>query len=188
MMKMLISEIVKAKTGINLTRDAAKYPDSLLYSTADMEDDLFQKDSDASLSLGNAFQETLKEGDLVLGLVNHRAAVVGHGNAGKILKNQFAKCEYDSSSLDPWYFCYYINESEEFRMMLATKLNGSIVKQMTLSSLANLLIVVPQIETQQKIGRLYRSLCRLGYLMKRKQHVIETITRKIIDEKLSKEA
>lgn len=187
-MKMLISEIVKAKTGINLTRDAAKYPDSLLYNTADMEDDLFQKDSDASLSLGNAFQETLKEGDLVLGLVNHRAAVVGHGNAGKILKNQFAKCEYDSSSLDPWYFCYYINESEEFRMLLATKLNGSIVKQMTLSSLADLLIVVPQIETQQKIGRLYRRLCRLGYLMKRKQHVIETITRKIIDEKLSKEA
>ena len=188
MMKMLISEIVKAKTGINLTRDAAKYPDSLLYSTADMEDDLFQKDSDASISLGNAFQETLKEGDLVLGLVNHRAAVVGHRNAGKILKNQFAKCEYDSSSLDPWYFCYYINESEEFRVMLATKLNGSTIKQMTLSSLANLLIVVPQIETQQKIGRLYRSLCRLEYLMKRKQYVIETITRKIIDEKLSKEA
>lgn len=188
MMKMPISEIVKAKAGINLTRDAAKYPDSLLYSTGDMEDDLCQKNSDSLIANSNVIQETLKEGELVLGLVNHRAAVVGRGNAGKILKNQFAKCEYAPSSLDPWYFCYYVNESEEFRAMLVTKLNGVTIKQMTISSLMHLYIVVPPIETQHKIGRLYRSLCRLRYLMKRKQHVIEMIARKIIDEKLSKEA
>jgi len=113
-----LSEILKFSAGPNFTRISNKYPSEIFYTTIDIDDDLYQINNDVrnvdNVSY-NKEEYFTKEGDLVLSIIKEKACVVGSSNSNKCLSSAFIKCLFDKEKVDPWFICFFINESDTFK-------------------------------------------------------------------------
>lgn len=183
--KIPLKNIINFKVGENLTRSSTeRIPKELIYSAEDMENDLNQITTPSIDKIWNGLVST-QEGDLILALVSNKAAIVTRASVNKGLKNTMARCELidGKNIIDPWYFCYFINESSEFKIAKASGLIGA-ARVLTIAELTNFEIKLPSLSTQKKIGKIYKTLCRLNYLRNCRTTIINKIfyatTKKII--------
>lgn len=170
-----LKDIINFTVGENFTRSLTNISKEQIYSAEDMDNDLNQINGPPKYEKCNSKNIT-KEGDIIIALVSNKAAIVTKTNANKGLKNTAAKCELINKEyiIDPWYFCYFINESSEFK---AAKASGRIgtIRVLTITELSKLEIKLPSLSTQKRIGKTYKNLCRLNYLMNYRITIINKI-------------
>ena len=170
-----LKDIFNFTVGENFTRASTSIPKEQIYSAEDMGNDLNQINAPPNYKKCNSKCFT-QEGDIILALVSGKAAIVTNANINKGLKNTMAKCELNINQniIDPWFFCYFINESIDFKAAKTSGLIG-MARVLTIKELENLNINLPPISTQKAIGRAYKNLCRLNYLNEYKKKLINKI-------------
>lgn len=178
---MKLSEIMELVAGPNRTRLSGTMNEDDLYSVSSIDDDLNQLEIINSEKSYIDMNYHVKEGDLIISTFKKKAAVASSISSGKILTSNFCKCNYKKDLLDPWYFCYFVNETNEFKKQI--DMEGFRAFSSTL--LCNLEIALPELELQRKIGRAYKAMCHQNYLLEKQQ---ETYRRLIIEsiKKISK--
>lgn len=82
--------------------------------------------------------------------------------------------------LDPWYFSAYM-QTKKFRMQIDQVSTGSTVFGISQTVLLNLKLLLPDIETQRCIGKLYKSLKRKISNNKKIMKELEEFARTIYD-------
>lgn len=170
----LLSELVEFKTGINLSRGTVNIPNDRIYTNDNLEEDLVSKNISFCRKASEPNPVSLQEGNIVINLATGKASIVSLKNKNKTIKNVFVCCRiYDNVNvLDSRYFCYFINESKAFEKAKNSGLVGGTMKVLSIKDLQSLLIKLPPIELQQKIGDFYVKLCRYNFLNREKQKLI----------------
>ncbi|MCP1191488.1 restriction endonuclease subunit S [Priestia flexa] len=179
---MKINEIAIIKVGQNISRisdDGLK--EHIFYTYDDLNFDLTHID-DGHLkqnrnSQGNHLTHT---GDIVISFVGTKSTVVTENNQGKLLNQNFAKIGIDESLIDPYYFCYVLNESTHIRKQKSVLMQGTNLPKMTPAILKDLNVNLPNIQQQSLIGRAYFNLCKRQYLLKQQSELEEQFFLKLI--------
>lgn len=177
-----VNDIAKLSVGLNLSRGDSSYPPCALYSLKDLESDLEGSSPGnpvTNASISNDYYVT-KENDIVMNLTTKTCAIVGNENQGKILKNAFVKITLNEELIDPWYFCYAINSSNLFKKSISTEVLTA-VRPLTISILGNASIELPSRKNQTAIGLIYKDICKLNYLNKKKQLFLSQSLNKITE-------
>jgi len=170
----MLCDFIELKAGANITRMAADTPRDMVYTSQDLENDLCQADSGSGTAAYGTAAGSLMAGDIVVSLATGRATVVTESNAGKVLRNTEAVCRILGGSADPWYLCYFFNESRQLKAAEARGLVGSL-RFMTISELQKLEVQLPPLGRQKAIGRIYRDLCRLDHLQERRRFLVRRL-------------
>lgn len=171
-----LKDIFNFTVGENYTRSLDPIKKEQIYSAEDMSSDLNQIKT-PSKYIKCSSKSFTQEDDIILALVSNKAAIVTTTNVNKGLKNTMVKCECKNNQniIDPWFFCYFINESLDFKAAKTSGLIGMARGILTVKELENLKIKLPSISIQVKIGRTYKNLCRLNYLNDYKKKLINKI-------------
>jgi len=171
-----LCDIIALKAGANITRMAPGIPRSMIYTSQDIEDDLDQAGCGCAAQASASGMEpgSLRAGDVVVSLATGRAAVVTESNAGKVLRNTEAICRILGGAADPWYLCYFFNESRHLKEAMVRGLVGS-QRFLTISELLKLDVQLPPLGRQKAIGRIYRDLCRLDHLQERRRFLVRRL-------------
>ena len=160
-----LSDIVSFTIGKNPTR--IKEPELILYSLEDFENDLYGITKPSNKS---------------------KVAPVSVDNKDKCITSNFLKCEFNEQILDKWYFCYQFNEGKDFKQQIAMVHQGTTlsVKKLNMKIVGELKIRLPDIETQHKIGEIYRqSLVQNRRMIKQAEDIKKltlTIIRKLEED------
>lgn len=179
----ILSEIASIKVGINLSRGSGAYPESKIYTLKDQEIDLTSAIHEEQCGiLKEATGYSVKEGDIIINLGMRRCSIVSKVNDGKIIKNTFAKIELKYPCIDPWFMCYFINESQDFKENISTEV-VSVIRPLSVAILGNIRITLPTIEKQKAIGVIYHSLSRITYLNRTRDELLMKAMSKISTSK-----
>lgn len=177
-----IKDVANIYAGKNLSRGDEVFPETIVYSQKDLEDDLvcnnIQTES-SRLALEQKDNYITKSGDIVISLVSRTCAIVNPANENKLLKNSFVRIHLTNSEIDPWYFCYVINESDFFKKSIIPEI-VSQVRPLSVSILGNAQILLPSISNQKKLGTVYKNLCRQRFLNNEKENLLLTAINEII--------
>lgn len=163
-----LSDVIVFSLGKNPTR--IKGQELSLYSPENFESDL------------NCENEHNDKSECIINLIKSKAAPVSINNEAKCITSNFLKCEFDSSVLDKWYFCYQFNEGKDFEQQIAMFHQGTTlsVKKLNVKTIGELKIRLPDIEKQRKIGELYRQTLIQNRLMLKEAEEIRNYTLTII--------
>lgn len=184
---MNLGEILKFNAGPNRTR-IKNIPQDLCYLATDIDVDLAQVDCKCSTTNTVVQKESFftKEGDLIISLIKDKACIVTKKNANKCLTAAFIKCEYDKEKVDPWFICYFINESESFKKQkhIRNGLNGLSYLHITSDIIRQVEIELPDLKTQKLLGMLYKDSLKQKalYDLKTKlllKHIYDVMNKKI---------
>ena len=97
-----------------------------------------------------------KQKDIVVGLSSRKAMVIEEERSNKLLLSNFALVRVDVNKLDPYYFCWLLNENLQFQKSLEQKVQGSAhVFILPINKLKESELDLPNINIQRKIGLLY---------------------------------
>lgn len=181
---MHIRDLLELEAGPNASRIRSAYTEMQMYTVADLEADLAQIKYDAPAKAAVQAELVTSVDDLIVSLIRQEAAIVTKAHAGKVLNSNFVKCRYDSARLDPWFLCYWLNESDEVKGQnyRQSKLTAYIP-----SSLAKLKITLPAMNRQKEIGRNYKALKHLQYLMDRQKDAWTKLTLQTLRKNLEEE-
>ncbi len=181
--RLTFNEIASIKVGINLSRGKEFFPESSIYTLKDQEIDLVSSTSDKVRNCQNATNSySVKEGEIIINLGTRKCSIVSKVNEGKIIKNSFAKIELNNSYVNPWFLCYFINESPVFKESISTEV-VSIIRPLSVAILATTEITLPSFENQQAIGVIYHNICRISYLNKSRNELLIKVLNKIQNTK-----
>lgn len=187
---MLLEEILEFSSGPNSTRIGSQYSQDILYTNIDLDNDLVQlKQDNISHSQPNNASYIIDEGDIVISIIKDKASVVSSYNKGKYITSAFIKCTYNKDTIDPWFICFYINESEAFKKekYLRGGTSGLGYLHLTSEILKQANIDLPDIETQRQLGLLYKNSLRQIYLYELKNNLLKKNINRLISKKLNKE-
>lgn len=177
-----INEVAIIKVGQNVSRisdDALK--EHIFYTFDDLNFDLTHMDDEYFKRMGNSQGNHITHtGDIVVSFVGTKAAVITESNQGKLLNQNFAKIIIDESLIDPYYFCYILNEANQIRKQKLVLMQGSNLPKMTPAILKDLHISLPNLQKQSLIGRAYFNLCKRQYLLKEQSDLEEQFFLKLI--------
>lgn len=181
---MKINEIAIIKVGQNVSRISDdKLKEHIIYTFDDLNFDLTHIDDEYLIQNRNSQSNHLTHtGDIVISFVGTKATVVTEDNQGKLLNQNFAKIIIDVSLIDPYYFCYVLNESNQIRKQKLVLMQGSNLPKMTPSILKDLTVNLPNIQKQSFIGRAYFNLCKRQYLLKQQSELEEQFFLKLIQK------
>ena len=99
----------------------------------------------------------VEQGMLLISLTTNKAAIVRKENEGHLLTSNYVQVAYDVSKIDPNYFCYVYNESDEVKKQIAINEQGSsLVSRLSLQQLRRFELFCPSLEEQQRVGAIYR--------------------------------
>lgn len=179
---MKILEIAEINVGRNVTRivkeDLKKSTfytfDDLNYDLTHVTDEYSQQDRKSRST------HVTTSGDIIFSFVGTKAAVVTEENSGKLLNQNFAKIVVDATCMDPYYFCYVVNESIGVQRQKYSVMQGSIIPKMTPAILKEITVDLPQLKKQTSIGRAYFNLCKRQYLLQRQADLEEQFFMNII--------
>lgn len=119
---------------------------------------LFSKSRIAKNKLASCIYTQQK--DIVVGLSSRKAMVIEEERAKKLLLSNFVIVRPKENVLDPYYFCWLLNENLQVQKNLEQKVQGSAnVSILPINTLKELEINIPNINIQRKIGIIY-DLCR----------------------------
>ena len=95
--------------------------------------------------------------DIVVGLSSKKAFVVDEKRSNSLLLSNFALVRVnDFNVLDPYYFCWLLNENLHFQKYIDQKTQGSAnVIILSINNLKDIEIALPDIEKQKLIGKIY---------------------------------
>lgn len=163
-----LSDLVSFTIGKNPTR--IKEQELILYSLEDFENDLY------------GITEQSNKSECIINLIKSKVAPVSVDNKYKCITSNFLKCEFDEQILDKWYFCYQFNEGKDFEQQIAMVHQGTTlsVKKLNMKIVGELKIRLPDIETQHKIGEIYRQSLVQNRLMIKQAEDIKKLTLTII--------
>ena len=124
-----------------------------------------------------------KQKDIVVGLSSRKAMVIEEERSNKLLLSNFALVRVDVNKLDPYYFCWLLNENLQFQKNLEQKVQGSAhVFILPINTLKESELDLPNINIQRKIGLLYD-------LYRKREHLDKQIMEKeklVINYQLNK--
>ena len=164
-MKCLIDEIAQLHPGQLLTRirevDDPNATGYVVYSGKHFLADSFQFESDDGKQDKVIRTEEdvmlVEPGMLLISLTTNKAVIVSEAHEGHLLTSNYIRVAYDSRKIDPNYFCYIYNESDEIRKQIAMNEQGaSLVSRLSLQQLRKFELVCPSLEEQHQVGSIYR--------------------------------
>ena len=165
-----LDEIIEFSLGKNVTR--LKEQDTEIYTPEDFERDLSSGDN-----YGNTY-------GCIINLIKSKAAPISVHTESKVITQNFLKCILDESEILPWYFCYQFNEGRELEQQIAMFHQGTTlsVKKLTVKTIGDLKISLPNLEKQKLIGDAYRkSILQYQLYLKQaediKKYTLEMIRR-----------
>lgn len=106
----------------------------------------------------------LFQGDVVYSFVSSTASVVSYQNNQKVFNQNLAKLSMLTDKVDPYYLCYFLNESTIVEKQMATLMQGSVIRKLTPAILRAIQIQLPSMIKQRVIGKAYFELNRYYYL------------------------
>lgn len=178
-----IKDIANIYAGKNLSRGDEVFSEAVVYSQKDLEDDLVCSNTQTILSnkmLGLKDNYITKSSDIIMNLISRTCAIVSPSNENKLIKNSFVKIQLVTTEIDPWYFCYVVNESEIFKKSIIPEV-VSLVRPLSVSILGNSKIKLPSLSNQKKLGIMYKNLCRQRFLSHKKEQLLLTAINEIIE-------
>ena len=165
-MVMKLDDILQVTAGPNASRIKNIYTEEQMYTVGNLEDDLAQIECDSFETKTIQAELLTNEDDLVVSMIRQEAAVVSRGNVGRVLNSNFVKCEFQSEQVDPWFICYWLNESDAVKR---EKHDKSLSRSYTAATLLDLPVTLPDIATQYEIGKSYKELKHMQYLFDRQK-------------------
>ena len=149
-----LSDLVSFTIGKNPTR--IKEQELILYSLEDFENDLY------------GITEQSNKSECIINLIKSKVAPVSVDNKDKCITSNFLKCEF--------------NEGKDFEQQIAMVHQGTTlsVKKLNMKIVGELKIRLPDIETQHKIGEIYRQSLVQNRLMIKRAEDIKKLTLTII--------
>lgn len=125
----------------------------------------------------------LKAGDIVISNSLQLAAVVQKENEGKFLSLNFTKIE-PIGEIDRMYFLYLFNINGDMKKKKAMQLQGTTnVQRIPLKALGEIIIPLPSLTEQHKIGEVYKEIFRLKHNLKKYSILTEQLTYSILEDK-----
>ncbi|WP_180231154.1 restriction endonuclease subunit S [Bacillus toyonensis] len=181
---MKIDEVAIIKVGQNISRiPDDELNNNIFYTFDDLNFDLTHLDDEYVKKNENSQSDYLAyRGDIVISFVGTRATVITESNQGKLLNQNFAKIIIEESLINPYYFCYLLNESNQIRKQKLMFMQGSTLPKMTPAILKDLHINLPNLQKQSLIGRAYFNLCKRQYLLKQQSELEEQFFLKLIQK------
>lgn len=184
---MLLSDILVFNAGPNSTRINDKYQSDTFYNILDLNNDLAQISSN-NVGTVSEIDEPFctRTGDLIISVIKEKACVVGEGNAGKCLTSAFIRCDYDKDKVDPWFICFYINESDSFKMEkhMRTGMSGLKYLHITSEMIGQVPIDLPPLKKQRVLGKIYKNALRQVYLYDSKKEKLTRSLNSIINNEI----
>ncbi len=165
---MTLNDIMKFTVGKNVTR-LKEQDEKNIYKPEDFENDLHGMTDEESFGC-------------IINLIRSTAVPLTKEASGKCLTSNFLLCSFDTEVLDPWYFCYLINESKEVEQQISMLHQGTTlsVKKLTIKSIGELNITLLDMEKQKLIGKLYKDSIKQKDLMLKQVENISTLTKILI--------
>lgn len=153
-----LKEIAELSFGKNSSR-MTKVEQENIYNVDSLRQDLNYLGENEPSKQGGGTPVIFNEGDLALRLINPQAAVVSPATAGSILSLNFAKIVPNRTKVDEWYLCYYLNEAKDVQKQIELSAQGQVstIKRLGAKFLRELKIVLPDLEKQKELGRIYRN-------------------------------
>lgn len=184
-----LSEFVVFIPGINPSRAESQYGTNEIqyYDQAAFENDFnYENEFDAEALNSSFYSElALNEGDVVISNSMQLATIVGKRNTGKIPSLNFTKVEFSTRELDRHYFLYLLNAYQGVKRQIERGLQGSgAVLRIPLSALNQIIIPVPPMAQQKKIGMIYTETLRLQNKLNKYGALIEHFTSSILEDVL----
>ncbi len=174
---MEIQDFVELFVGINKVRLKGTVSEENFYSVNSIDDDLNQLATPCNTNVADELSQCkVKKGDVIFSAFKKKAAVVSIASENKILTSNFCLCKFDHDILDPWYFCYFVNETLDAKNQLLKE--G--IKILSTKNIKLLNIDLPPIELQRKIGEIYKMTCRQNCLNTQKQNLTNEIILNIL--------
>ena len=164
-MKCRIDEIAKLQPGQLLTRirevDDPDVSGYVVYSGKHFLADSFQlgpDDGKQDKVIRTEEDVMLVEPEMLLiSLTTNKAVIVSEAHEGHLLTSNYIRVDYDSSKIDPNYFCYVYNESDAVRKQIAMNEQGaSLVSRLSLQQLRKFELLCPSLDEQHRVGSIYR--------------------------------
>lgn len=170
---MKIDEVAIIKLGKNISRiPDAGLKEHVFYTFDDLNFDITHIDDEYLRQNRDSKSNHLtRRGDIVISFVSTKATVITECNQGKLLNQNFAKIFIDETLINPYYFCYVLNEGNQIRRQKFMLMQGSALPKMTPAILKNLHINLPNLQKQSLIGRAYFNLCKRQYLLKQQSEL-----------------
>ena len=103
----------------------------------------------------NFEEKRVYAGDIVFSLVLNQAIMVSEENAGRLISQQMVKLAIDPEQIDPWYLLYALNESDRIKNQRPAEERRTLI-----TNLKNYELVLPELEQQKKMGKVYCQLLR----------------------------
>lgn len=157
-----LNEIIQFALGKNATR--LKDSGSAIYTPEDFEKDL------------HSINQSGEASSCIISMIKSKAAPVSKETKELCITSNFLKCSFNTDVLDPWYFCYQFNHGREIEEQIAKYHQGSTlsVKKLTIQSISNLNMPVPEINKQRTIGQLYqKAITQQDLLMKQAKNIMD---------------
>lgn len=150
------------------------------YTNNDLEEDLYRGYVGKKIE----FQEKheVNAGDVVINVMNNRAAVVSDVTKGLGMAQNFIKIEVDNKNVYNWYLCYKLNESDEVARQFFANSDGSVVRRTRPSTIKNLKVSFPDYQEQVKIGEAYRHMLLMLHAEKLRIEKIQASTLQVLKQ------
>lgn len=185
---MKLEDLVTVKVGKNISRVNQEQGLVLeTYTYENLIDDLDglslnpngSNDSDDSSEQDNHLS---KSGEVVFSFVSSKAAIVSDRNKGKIINQNFARLIIEHKQLDHSYLCYALNESHAMKKQMAISMQGSTVRKLTPAILKSLIIKLPSLEKQEKVGKAYLKLKKRQALARKQANLEEMLYLEVLKQ------
>lgn len=185
-----LSEFVTFVQGINQSRAEKQFGNQKIdyYDQASFEEDhKYYNEVTQEERVNYLFDQevSLDKRDVVISNSLQRAIMVSGQNVGKVLSLNFTKVEFKSDLLDKRYFLYLFNNHKDIQRQKDRGLQGTgPVLRLTKQSLEQLVIPLPLIEEQRKIGGIYTESLKLQSKLSIYTRLLEQFTNSILEKSL----
>lgn len=183
--EMKLSDVVEFNQGQNRTRLKNRHINEKFYDVK-----MFEEDS-SLLTQYRQYKSIntlyVNEGVIIINPSLYKAAIVGEASNKYIYDNNFIQVKLTDSILDPLFFIYMFNEEPNIKRQLQSLTQGSNLIRLTVTSLSDLVIKIPDIEVQRKIGKIYVELKKLSYYTIKKKELTDKYFKNYLSKVLNKE-
>lgn len=128
-----------------------------------------------------------KDNMVIIGLTSFKAIAVTHKQVGKVISSNFAFIDLDVNKVEPAYFSWYFNEHSNIEKQLQIAMQGTIIRALSVQMLRELEIILPPLDVQKAIGKVYALKKRKEKLLYEKNILEEQLYNGIILRKLKEE-
>ena len=168
MSRFKLSEIAEITQGNILTRikPGSQFDETIEFDSISMQElsyivgqsDILEKSSKVKVLKEKESSCVLtKQKDIVVGLSSRKAFVIDETRSNNLLLSNFALIRVlDTNILDPYYFCWLLNEDLQFQKYIDQKMQGSAnVIILSINNVKDMELELPDIEKQKMIGVIY---------------------------------